>query len=297
MKHRILLSLSAAGLAAAAATSAGAGQEGSALPAPEPGSQPPALAGPKVSEVAARPTLVRRDYEGRLRALDSSAEEAALALLTLDDPTRARVDAVLESYAARLDAIVADNLGLLTKLVTSKGGRRDEYNATLRELTAVLRPLRENGGLKAEVARELPPDQRERFESLLSEYWAAAIDDELQSSAPGGTPGAGGAEGPRRRAAAVKVTLAAAGREVKRSFDRLVASREDAFKDFSARLDLAPDQDARVKQIFTDLYVETLGKPTPDQRRAAILKAMQELSPEQRAAFAADMLEQRRPKK
>jgi len=89
------------------------------------------------------------------------------------------------------------------------------------------------------------------------------------------------------------VFLSSAAHEVKRSFDRQISARENAFKDLSSRLDLTPEQDAKVKQIFADLYIQTLGKPTPEQRRAAISKAFEELTPEQRLKFAQELLTQR----
>ena len=271
-----------------------------AEPASEPASRadagpadPAVLAGPKVHEGAAGKSLVSKDYEGKLRPLDTTAEEAALALLDLDTTTRAKADAILTAHAARLDAIVADNLGLLIRLETSKGGPREAYIAVLRELVEKLRPLRDKGGLRVEIGRVLSAEQKARFDGLLKEYWDAAITEAINAdeskSESGDGPGAGGAEGPRRRAT-VKVTLVAAGQEVKRSFDRQIAAREAGFKDFSQRLDLSPEQDARVRKIFADQYIETLGKPAPEQRRAAVLKAFAELSPQQRLKLASELL-------
>jgi len=141
----------------------------------KPAKETPALAGPRVHDAQEGKTLVHLDYEGKLRDLDALPEEAALPLLDLDDAEKARTDAVLTSYAARLDAIVADNLALLIKVQTSKGGPRGQYVATLKELAAILRPLRENGGLHVEILGALPEDKRSTYESIVKEHWDAAI--------------------------------------------------------------------------------------------------------------------------
>lgn len=77
---------------------------------PTPAPREPSLGGPKVTEQAARPTLIHRELDGSIKRLDTAPAEAAVRLLKLDDATRAKVDAILAEQSAAWDALIRTNL-------------------------------------------------------------------------------------------------------------------------------------------------------------------------------------------
>lgn len=83
-----------------------------APPAPSAAQPPrePSLGGPKVTEQAAKPTLIHRELDGSIKRLDTAPAEAAVRLLKLDDATRAKVDAILTEQSAAWDALIRTNL-------------------------------------------------------------------------------------------------------------------------------------------------------------------------------------------
>ncbi len=87
-------------------------------PAP-PAAQPPrepSLGGPKVTEQAAKPTLIHRELDGSIKRLDTAPAEAAVRLLKLDDATRTKVDAILTEQSAAWDALIRTNLKDVARL-------------------------------------------------------------------------------------------------------------------------------------------------------------------------------------
>jgi hypothetical protein len=79
-------------------------------PPAAPAAREPSLGGPKVAEEATKPTLIQRELDGSIKRLDTSPPEAAVRLLKLDDPTRAKVNAILTEQSAAWDALIRTNL-------------------------------------------------------------------------------------------------------------------------------------------------------------------------------------------
>src|SRR5262245_60828213 len=66
---------------------------------PTPSAQPP-LAGPAVERPTDRPSLVILDFAGHVKRYDEPIEQAAAALLALDEATSARVREILDRRLA-----------------------------------------------------------------------------------------------------------------------------------------------------------------------------------------------------
>ncbi|MFN0131344.1 MAG: hypothetical protein ACKVW3_02235 [Phycisphaerales bacterium] len=233
-----------------------------------------ALAGPKVSERSTT-TLIERDFAGKVKRLDTPPEEASLALLDLDEATRAATTRILNERAAIMDGIVRDNIDLLLKFVTARqGGDRAAIVSLLGEFNAKLEPLRARGELVDEIHDALPPAMRGRFTTLVTEYRKAVTDEAAGEAKTKG-------ERARPRAAAMRERLADLGLEVKRSYERLIGAGQRDFEALIEELQLAPEQETKVRNLAQEYVQKTKGKPTPAQQRQLVTSIMAHLTPEQ----------------
>jgi hypothetical protein len=251
------------------------------------------LSGPKVAATAAAPTLIERDLQGKIRRLETTAEEAALALLDLDAVTKEKVNKILAMRTAALDSVVVNNVPLLLKFQAARetGDRRDLAELT-GELTKAAAPLREQGRLKENIAAVLPNGERERFESLVSEYWKAILAERRELMAK--EQGSGGT-GLRTagRAAATEFALAV-GQEIKRSYERTLGQRIADFENLLKSLSLDMNTETKVRNMVTDhaqKYIAQKGGATPAQNRELFFKIMNALTLEQRADLIRELRE------
>lgn len=235
------------------------------------------LSGPKVESPAEKPTLVQRDFNGWIKTLDEPAEEAALRLLPLSDDERAKTDAVIRERAAILDGVIRDNLVLLLRIqgLRLEGEAKEDATAALRELAEKLRPLRERGAAKEEIAGKLSAENAAKFRSLFDEYWRSVIEEAVADAKK---------EDPDVRPGAVvaKERLKAIGAEIKRSYDHQIAARQGELDALIKSLGLTGEQEGKIRNMTTDYFQKTAGKPTPDQRREFFRALMKELAPSQR---------------
>jgi hypothetical protein len=242
------------------------------------------LAGPKVVEAgAATPTLVQRGYDGGVTRLDVSPEEAALALLNLDDGAKESTQRVLGERAAILDKIVLDNLDLLIELHTA--GEAGDKATVVRiglDLMRKSEPLRARGLLRDELAKAMPAGRRDEFLRLVNEYWRA-IGDEAK------------AKGKGRLGGVVEERGRLLGEAVKQSFERQVDRKgEEDFERLLARLELRPEQETRVRHMAEDFVVGAKFRPTRAQEAAFLVRVMAVLDQGQRRRLAQYLGEQGR---
>lgn len=254
------------------------------------------LGGPSVTIEADAPTLVERDYEGRLRELDTRPEVAAIGLLGLTDAERQNVDALVLERAKLVDAIVFDNLDLLTQLQTVRSnaqagqgagegtgrGMDESQRATVREFFQAVAPLREQEPLVDHFAAALPEAKRETYRALVREWneaqAAEAAGDESQQRRRRG-PGGQGSRGPVRGAdmAAIRIEMRAA-------YDRGVADRTQRLDSLIDRLELTPEQEGEVRAMIRAFGEANGQNPTQAQRAELMRQILATLEPEQRRA-------------
>jgi hypothetical protein len=247
----------------------------------QPGTPDPPLAGPAVAPRHDRPTLVERDFSNRLRRPQSTPEEAALSLFTLDAVTKARIDAILAARAAAMDRFVSGNLLLLGELDTAgKAGDTLDQLATLAELVRRLRPVLDNGPLEARIAAALPPDAAPRFRALLAEYWRAVIKEGVAESRTRG-------KNDPRWAVHLGERLRHLGEEIARSYERQAAAGTIGLDYLLSDLDLSDEQRATMLSLKIDFLERTDFKPTEKQQQLFIAGALGYLNHEQRAKVLA----------
>ncbi|MGP1273335.1 MAG: hypothetical protein ACTS22_08365 [Phycisphaerales bacterium] len=265
----------------------------------DPPSEPGVLGGPAVEAAASRPTLVERDYEGKLRPLEVRAEFAAVGLLGLTDDERAEADEVIEARGAEVEAVVFDNLLLLQEVQTARASAPVEAGwlggdpALRGRVMEVLRTLTEGEPLVDRIAASLPEESRATYRALVDEWYeaqaaeggergrAADRGERRREGRGQGRPGGRGAQGGPafgRRIA----ELQAVGLEVKSAYERGVAGRIADRESFIASLSLEPEQEAEVRAVFQRLFEESEGQPTEAQRSEAVAEVFRLLTPEQR---------------
>lgn len=250
---------------------------GSGLAVEPPTTQnPPAiLSGPQVRE-GAHESLVERGFDGRIRPLTTSPEERAVALLRLDEATRARVETILDERSAILDRVLVDNLDLLLQFQSARAsGSATRQLSILRAFVRKLEPLRRRGSLRDEIARVLPEDQRARFEAMIDEY-----EDALEAQARADAR----ARGERFQPLAYRIrrNLERLGQDIAASYERAIGSRVAELEAFLERASLSPESEREVRRIITEFGQQTMLRPTPADKRRLVRDLWNAVRPEER---------------
>lgn len=265
---------------------------GDAPPAAVPPASPAPLAGPKVGRetrgetapaatadapaaAARRPSLVILDFAGHVRRYDEPVEQAAAALLPLDDATRAKVQAIIDRRLATIDALITANLDLLVEAASAGGaGAAERFDLFVRGWEA-LRPLRDLGPLRRSIRDALPPDAAAEYDRLLGEYWTAVVAEVR----------AHGADDQKRQPRwqiVVGEQFQALGREVAASFQRMLRSGDLVSAYLLRGMDLTDQQQASIREHVAR-FVERHGEnATKAQQAWLVLAVLAELTPEQR---------------
>lgn len=257
-------------------------------PDPWVGDDEPLLAGPRLDEEGAERTIVRFDFNGGLRRLDKSPEEAALNALNLDSVTRDATDDILSERFTALDDAVRDNLDLLVELNAARqAGNKPEAASRVQQLIERLESIRTSarswGRLRDRLGIVLTESDRRDFHRMVDEYWRAVVRDEMQQAQAR-------KEKMTLAQAYVRVRLNATGLELRRAFERQFKSREKQFDVLLASLNLTPAQDAKIRKQVQDLLERTKGKPNSRESYDLTIKLLPDLDAAQRQTLARTLL-------
>ncbi len=252
---------------------------GASVAAERASAQDAPLAGPALAGVERETSLVRVDYEGRVRRLEVPPEEAALELLGLDAGTLAAARRVISERAAVMDRIVLDNLDLFPQFAAAEqaGDKLGQLRLFL-EFVRITEPLRQRGTLGEELRAVLPEGVRARLDRLVSDYWRAVAAERVpRAKAEGATVRAGEAMRQER--------FEALGRELERSYARLSAS-ESFFVEYLLRgLGLSEHQEKRIRAIIGEYDARAMRGATEAEQAEAFLGVIALLNEKQREAF------------
>lgn len=242
------------------------------------------LAGPKIDEKTAGPTLVRYDMSNRLRRLtDASPEEAALELLRLSEEEKSEVAHVLTERAKAVDEVVGNNLPLLLEATLARDANdRKALREHLGKLYEKFAAVRARGALKDEIAYVLTDEHASAFRTLVDDYWKAVVRDELKGRTSE-------MEGEKGRAIVVREALMAFGTEIRRSYERQVAQKTAQLEELIAKVQATPEQGEKIRQITSTAYQASAGKPTLQQKRETFAKVMRVLTREQQRVVLAEL--------
>jgi hypothetical protein len=240
---------------------------------------PAALSGPALSQSPAA-TIVEWRYDGTLRDLDVSPEEAALAKLTLDESSRARTNAVVARRQAYFDRVLSRNLMLAIEIDAANKAEEELRTARLTlDLLAHFEPLCDELPFRDQIAAVLGPEQSAQFLSMLREYdRSLSIDLAARTERQGGQPNTLEIYGGR---IAVHFT-----KELERSFARMETTGAIGFEYVLAQLQLSPEQAERVRKAASPFLGASPEGMSEKEYGLAFLAMAAHLTEQQRAKFA-----------
>lgn len=252
--------------------------------AQEPPPDPAPLRGPSVTPAASPSPMIERDFDGSVRLPDGTLEERAIELMNLEGasatPEDRRAAEAIRSLLARrarvLEDFVYDNTALLTELDTAghTGNKADQLRL-LAEAYRKLAPLREAGPLDAQVRAALPEARRAEFDGLLQHYWDALIADRTSR------PGADG-KVPGRLQAIAGTRIELLGKEIERSFLRLIGSGQYVYRVATRGLTLRPEQARRLHELLDAHMEATKGNDDAQAGQRLFARALGVLDEDQR---------------
>ncbi len=247
-----------------------------------PGSGKEALSGPKVDMAAKKTSLVERDFDGKLRRLEISPEEAAIGLLKLDEATKAKVDEAVAARSLLLDVFVRDNLDLLLRFSTAGASNNtQEQGMLLRETYEKAEPIRKHGRLQETVGAVLPPEQKKSFVELVQSYRAALANEEIALAASKPTKDG---KKPDRAGAMLKIGFEQFGQDVKRAYERVIAEGQGKLEDFIKTLEMSQAQEEKVRKLTSNFAQAHITTPaTQKEKTMLFLDISAALEPSQRA--------------
>lgn len=264
-----------AGLLCALSTGAAIGASAGDEPAPKPSAVEDGnlLAGPKVTgsapgagdakEGMRRDTLIERDFEGRIRRVETHPAIAALELIGLSDEEKAATSRIIAERDAVLDRAVQAHLKDLVQ-ASNAGQSGDEAGALayLRPIIDDTSELRERGRLLDELAGAVSKEHAQRLRQLHDEYWRAIVDERMTL----GNPRKPDKKLSRFEAGAFE-TVAQLGQELRRSYERTVGLQARDFEALIAKLNLTPEQESKVRAITSEIVQRRLNEPSPGDGR------------------------------
>lgn len=254
------------------------------LLAAQPGAtQPePVLAGPSVAATAPEKpaSLVAYGADGRLKVPETTPEAAGVDLLGLSAKEREPVDALLRARAAGIDRFVIQNTDLLTQLGNATDDKKAQlailYKAFLR-----LRPVLHETTLEVQVREALPEASRERFDSLMREFWNAVAKERCAIRKPDG-------KYPGRIEAIASARLELLGKEIERSFQRMTASGDFIYSYLTRGIRLRDEQAARIRPLVDEL-AKRGDSLTEKEKGRSVLAVLAVLDPDQQKQFVANL--------
>ncbi len=237
------------------------------------------LGGPKIDvPPSAAASLVSTDFNGTVRRLETTPEEAAVALLNLTGSAKERVDALFAKRGKAIEEFVTGNLDLLTKLDTAgkTNNKRDQFMLGL-EAFQKLNAVWKDGTLFDQVKAALPNDKRAEFERLVTGYWNALVEEGKN------IPNEEGKKRGRFEIVAGERLQAFVG-EIGRAFERGVKSGRLIAEFVLKDLNLTDAQKARVREIIDSEAAEAPLKEDDKRYEGLFLKILGILDEKQRTA-------------
>ena len=281
-------------------------------PTPEPVEPANPLRGPSItptSATPAKPTLISRDFAGKLQPLDNRPEYVALDLLKLSDTERAAIDKLRTQRATRIAQVLQVHYAKIVELQgAGQSGDRATAMTKAREIRQAEPDLFEPP-LADRFAPALTTENAATFKSLLNEYAQAELADRALAKTgadPMGPEGESPADSPapaRRRPGGagradpgnLPPALQAARRETMLTLREIGRSLKSTVNDRQARseahmkaIGASPELEEKIRQILRASGAANPGsEPTPEARAEMTRKIFALLTPEQRRQWIA----------
>lgn len=147
-------------------------------PAPgttEPAKPTPSAPAPAPSNMTDRPTLLKRDAAGNLVRVDQPLERAALAVLTLSDDEKARLEPIFAEHERLVDGALRHATANVSRVArVMEENNNAEIQGKLNELDNSAPMLRNRGALRAAIGKAISPENNALFVGVMREYMTAA---------------------------------------------------------------------------------------------------------------------------
>lgn len=253
-------------------------------PDPWIGDEEPLLAGPRLTQEAEERTLVRFEFNGNLRRLDRTPEEAALDALNLSAAARDRADDALKLRQTALEEFVRSDLGILLVLARARqAGTKAEAPALVADFTERVEAVNAPERLRDVLARSLPENERREFQRMIDEYWRALVLDEAQQAKL------------RREnlslfQARLRIELNTTANELRRAFERRCRARDGTVDQLADRLELRADQESKVRTPLQELIEKSRSRPSPRELYDLTNRVLPQLDPYQRRVWSEVLL-------
>lgn len=251
------------------------------------------LGGPPASESPGAESIIERAYDGSIKLPDGTIEEIALSRLGLtragasaeDAAAAGRIEAILARRGRLLEDFVFENVALLTKLDTAgKTGDKKDQVRLLSEGFRKLKSVREMGAMSDRIREALPPDHAARFDALLRAWWDAIAADRMARVKEDG-------KHPSRLEALAGARLEMFGKEIERSFERLLMSGEFIYRYATRGIELTPEQSRRLHAVIDEHYAKTKGADDEEANKRLFARSFAILNEDQRPRFVRNLRE------
>jgi hypothetical protein len=232
------------------------------------------LAGPRIAERAARPTIVQRGVNGELKQPEGSLEEAAVAQLKLEGDPKAKVEAVFATRALALESFIEDNFDLMVRLVGSGSAPGKEKLALAWEALQKFKPVTEPGPLDAQVRSALPENKAREFDRLMKEFYNAAVADDKATPKPKGRIGI-----------ILEERFKSLGRELEAAYKRCERSGAVLYHYLFDSIGVTPEQEKHLRSLCATYAMGGLDDKDKKAQGVMFANVVQVLTPEQAAAL------------
>lgn len=283
-RFALVCTMGLAGITGLATAQSQAERDGQRENEPDPADPLPGfLAGPDVGEKTAAPTIVNRTLGGAVQKLPAPPSLAVLDILTLDEATQKKIDALLADRASVIDTLVLANIEMLSQIETVMAvGEPVEKLNMLRSGLRALEPVRTWGRLDRRIAAELPRDLRNEYRRHLDEYERARYRAARETG-----------ELDNRLGYKMMRYWEDIAWEIERAAERVFDDSDDGSQwlaRLTEKLGLTPDQEGEIRQMADRFYLDTKGRPTKEDEMRFVAKIRTVMTIEQRWKFTGMML-------
>ena len=244
--------------------------------------EPALLAGPRVEEKAAKPTLVHFGADGRLLAIDDREEIAAIELLGLSDVEHAPLDQLIRLRLADVMSGGLKRIPLVLELqeATASGEAAKIDDVLMRY--ARNRPIWGNKVALAQVVEDALPERvRAEYRRLVSEYQDAWVAMKSRESMKAREELLADLEREKRIA------------DIRRPTEARLEEARARFEAISKRLDLTTEQQGKLLTLVQEYATNTNYRPSGRDGLKLLRDMFSVLTWEQRVEMAKYFREQR----
>ncbi len=279
------------------------------------------LSGPAVEQA---PTLLNYGLDGQLELVQGRPELAAAELLAaqggIDAEAAERVRAVATARREAMRMLMVDELDavrVISDLVVA--GEADAARDEMRAMWQRFEPGRPHAPLLDDLADALGPQQAETLRSMVDEYWAAVMAQNMgerlerrlgeagggQMAEPMDDQMAGGMPGERVdpnlvmtsddpviSAARQRLAFQLFQQEVREAYDQSLSRYRELLESINTAIETSDAQRAAIREVVLQHIKDTRLEATPEQRRATMVEIYRELDENQREQLYALLLRQ-----